>query len=105
MNGASAMLPVAIMTAALVIRTAVSELRRPGSARRQWAVARTPRAGHRSCHGRDHHPARLAPGTVFTAAGAAMYVLPGPDFPFPILFIGLAVLATGLVMTPASHHS
>ncbi|MER6999182.1 CBS domain-containing protein [Streptomyces sp. NPDC000410] len=42
-NDAS-ILPVAIVTAALVIRTAISEIHRPGSARRQWAFMRDRRA-------------------------------------------------------------
>jgi hypothetical protein len=43
-NTAAAVLPVAIVIAALVIRTAIGELRRPGSARRQWAFAADHRA-------------------------------------------------------------
>ncbi|MEU4356256.1 hypothetical protein [Streptomyces virginiae] len=39
-----------IVIAALVIRTAITELRHPGSARRQWACATNPRAGR--CDGR-----------------------------------------------------
>lgn len=38
-------------------------------------------------------------GAVITAAGTAMYVLPGPGF--PVLVIGLAVLAIGLVIAAA----
>ncbi|WP_340377606.1 hypothetical protein U5640_22715 [Streptomyces sp. SS7] len=34
-------------------------------------------------------------GALFTLAGAAMYVLPGPGS--PVLAIGLAALAAGLV--------
>ncbi|WP_351230030.1 hypothetical protein [Streptomyces sp. NPDC002133] len=41
---ANAILPVAIVIAALVIKTALSEIRRPGSARRQWAFAGNRRA-------------------------------------------------------------
>ncbi|MFF0051676.1 hypothetical protein [Streptomyces sp. NPDC005498] len=40
---ASPLAPVIVITA-LVIRTAITELRRPGSARRQWAFATNPRA-------------------------------------------------------------
>ncbi|MET7495642.1 hypothetical protein [Streptomyces sp900116325] len=39
-------------------------------------------------------------GTPLTLVGAAMYFLPGPDF--PVLIIGLALLITGLVMQPAA---
>ncbi|MET8406495.1 hypothetical protein [Streptomyces sp900116325] len=41
-------------------------------------------------------------GTPLTLAGAAMYFLPGPDF--PVLIIGLALLITGLVMTAAGRR-
>ncbi|MFG2549470.1 hypothetical protein [Streptomyces sp. NPDC048581] len=44
MNGAGSLLPVVIVVAALVIRTAIGELRRPGSAREQWAFATRGRA-------------------------------------------------------------
>ncbi|WP_340377607.1 hypothetical protein U5640_22720 [Streptomyces sp. SS7] len=44
MSGATAILPVAVITAALVIKTAVGEIRRPGTARRQWAFAKDRRA-------------------------------------------------------------
>ncbi|MFE7902160.1 hypothetical protein ACFU3E_32635 [Streptomyces sp. NPDC057424] len=39
MNGSRSLLPVVIVVAALVIRTVIGELRRPGSARQQWAYA------------------------------------------------------------------
>jgi hypothetical protein len=39
-------------------------------------------------------------GAVLTAAGTAMYVLPGPGF--PVVIIGLAVLTTGVVMAAAA---
>jgi hypothetical protein len=38
-SGAGSLLPVVIVVAALVIRTAIGELRQPGSTRRQWAGA------------------------------------------------------------------
>ncbi|UUN25655.1 hypothetical protein [Streptomyces sp. FIT100] len=44
MNGPVALLTVAVVIAALVVRTAITELREPGSARRQWADAGSPRA-------------------------------------------------------------
>ncbi|WP_432076207.1 hypothetical protein [Streptomyces wuyuanensis] len=44
MNGPASVLTVAIVIAALVIRTALAEMRRPGSARTQWAVATNARA-------------------------------------------------------------
>lgn len=44
MNGSASLLTVALVAAALVIRTAVAELRNPGSARARWAVASRPRA-------------------------------------------------------------
>lgn len=44
MNGAGPLLPVVIVAAALVIRTAIGEIRRPGSAREQWAFATRGRA-------------------------------------------------------------
>ncbi|MFI7358958.1 hypothetical protein ACIBTP_34130 [Streptomyces avidinii] len=44
MSSAAAVLPVVVITAALVIRTAIGELRRPGSARLQWAFAADGRA-------------------------------------------------------------
>ena len=40
----TSLLAPAIMAAALVIRTAVGELRRPGSAREEWAFATNRRA-------------------------------------------------------------
>ncbi|WP_314250699.1 hypothetical protein [Streptomyces sp. DSM 40907] len=43
MSGAAFVLPV-VITAALVIRSAIGELRKPGSARRQWAFAADRRA-------------------------------------------------------------
>jgi hypothetical protein len=43
-TGHAALLPVAVITAALVIKTAVHEIRRPGSARRQWAFVKDLRA-------------------------------------------------------------
>ncbi|MCK8433188.1 hypothetical protein G3I77_09065 [Streptomyces sp. D2-8] len=39
MNGAGSVLPVVIVVAALVIRAAIVEVRRPGNTRRQWAFA------------------------------------------------------------------
>ncbi|OAH10391.1 hypothetical protein [Streptomyces jeddahensis] len=39
MNGPVSLLTVAVVAAALVIRTAIAELREPGSARAQWAFA------------------------------------------------------------------
>jgi membrane protein implicated in regulation of membrane protease activity len=47
--------------------------------------------------------ALAAIGAVLTAAGTAMYVLPGPGF--PVLVTGLAVLATVLVMAAARRQS
>ncbi|MCX5006737.1 hypothetical protein OHB05_29565 [Streptomyces sp. NBC_00638] len=44
MNSATGVLPVAIMIAALVIKTAIGELRKPGSARRHWQFASDRRA-------------------------------------------------------------
>ncbi|WP_327686409.1 hypothetical protein [Streptomyces sp. NBC_00467] len=44
MNGPGSLLTVAIVVAALVIRTAVAELRNPGSARTQWAFVTNTRA-------------------------------------------------------------
>lgn len=44
MNGARSLLPVVVVAAALVIRTAIGEMRRPGSAREQWAFATRGRA-------------------------------------------------------------
>ena len=44
MNGPGSLLTVAIVVAALVIRTAVAELREPGSARTQWAFVTNARA-------------------------------------------------------------
>ncbi|GGR81910.1 hypothetical protein GCM10010269_21360 [Streptomyces humidus] len=43
-DGDASLLAPVIVIAALVIRTAVTELRHPGSARRQWAFATSPRA-------------------------------------------------------------
>ncbi|MFD3757741.1 PGPGW domain-containing protein [Streptomyces sp. NPDC058622] len=43
-GGDASLLAPVIVIAALVIRTAVTELRHPGSARRQWAFATRPRA-------------------------------------------------------------
>jgi hypothetical protein len=43
-NGPGSLLTVAIVVAALVIRTAVAELREPGSARTQWAFVTNARA-------------------------------------------------------------
>ncbi|MGG7569262.1 hypothetical protein [Streptomyces sirii] len=42
-------------------------------------------------------------GAPLALARAAMYVLPGPSF--PILVIGLAALATGLVVIVATRRS
>ncbi|WP_327322582.1 hypothetical protein OG735_08875 [Streptomyces sp. NBC_01210] len=42
-GGDASLLAPVIVIAALVIRTAVTELRHPGSARRQWAFATSPR--------------------------------------------------------------
>ncbi|MET9525064.1 hypothetical protein [Streptomyces coeruleorubidus] len=39
MNGAGSLVPVVVVVAALMIRAAIGELRRPGSVRRQWASA------------------------------------------------------------------
>ena len=44
MNGSVSLLTVAIVIALLVIRTAVAELRKPGSARTQWAFVTNARA-------------------------------------------------------------
>ncbi|WP_328769842.1 hypothetical protein [Streptomyces sp. NBC_00286] len=44
MNGARALLPVVIVAAALVIRTAIGEIRRPGTVREQWTSATSGRA-------------------------------------------------------------
>lgn len=38
------LLSIALVVAALVIKTAVAEIRRPGSGRRQWAFLTRPRA-------------------------------------------------------------
>ncbi|MFE7763060.1 PGPGW domain-containing protein [Streptomyces sp. NPDC057438] len=46
--------------------------------------------------------ALAAVGAVVTAAGTALYVLPGPGL--PVLVTGLAVLTTGLVMAAAGRH-
>ncbi|MGW7327095.1 hypothetical protein ACWGIU_00365 [Streptomyces sp. NPDC054840] len=43
-DGDASLLAPVIVIAALVIRTAITELRHPGSARRQWAFATNPRA-------------------------------------------------------------
>lgn len=43
-GGDASLLAPVIVIAALAIRTAFTELRRPGSARRQWAFATNPRA-------------------------------------------------------------
>ncbi|MGW7033001.1 hypothetical protein ACWGFX_38310 [Streptomyces xanthophaeus] len=43
-GGDASLLAPVIVIAALVIRTAVTELRHPGSTRRQWAFATSPRA-------------------------------------------------------------
>ncbi|MFH8498661.1 hypothetical protein [Streptomyces coeruleorubidus] len=40
-NGAKSLLPVVVVVAALMIRAAIGELRRPGSVRRQWACTTT----------------------------------------------------------------
>lgn len=42
--GATPLMPVVVAIAALVIRTAIGEIRRPGSARRQWAFLGSGRA-------------------------------------------------------------
>ena len=42
-------------------------------------------------------------GTPTTLAGVALYVLPGPGFPF--LVIGLSLLITGLAMLGAARKS
>lgn len=44
MNGDGALLPVVIVVAALVIRTAIGEIRRPGTVREQWTLATSGRA-------------------------------------------------------------
>ncbi len=44
MNGAGSLLPVVIVVASLVIRTAIGEMRRPGTVREQWALATSGRA-------------------------------------------------------------
>ncbi|MFI6144428.1 hypothetical protein [Streptomyces sp. NPDC051109] len=41
---ATALISIAIVVAALVIRTAVAEIRRPGSGRRHWRFLTDPRA-------------------------------------------------------------
>ena len=41
-------------------------------------------------------------GAPLTLAGVVMYFLPGPGF--PVLIIGLALLATGLAMTAARRR-
>jgi hypothetical protein len=38
-NGAGSLLPVLVVVAALMIRAAIGELRRPGSVRQQWTRA------------------------------------------------------------------
>lgn len=43
-----------------------------------------------------------ATGAPFTAAGVAMYFLPGPGV--PVLIIGLSLLVTGLVMAAAGRR-
>ncbi|MFD8417728.1 hypothetical protein ACFV2Q_39425 [Streptomyces sp. NPDC059650] len=45
--------------------------------------------------------AMVIAGTPITLAGAALYALPGPGFPF--LVIGLSLLITGLVMLGAAR--
>ncbi|MFD8193995.1 hypothetical protein [Streptomyces wuyuanensis] len=44
MNETASLLTVAVVVAALVIRTAVAEMRHPGSARARWALASGTRA-------------------------------------------------------------
>ncbi|MET7715638.1 hypothetical protein [Streptomyces sp. NPDC005407] len=44
MTGAASVRTVVIVVAALVIRTAIAKLRKPGSAHKQWAFATNPRA-------------------------------------------------------------
>ncbi|MEU3091368.1 hypothetical protein ACWCQ0_41935 [Streptomyces massasporeus] len=82
----AAILPVAIIAAALVIRAAISELRRPGSARRQWAFMRDRRA--------------LAAGAV-TAAATVLIGWPqiGPAATAWALLVG--ALTAHLVHLPA----
>ncbi|WP_371575992.1 hypothetical protein [Streptomyces sp. NBC_01314] len=41
---ATSLMPVVVVIAALVIRTAIGEIRRPGSARKQWAFVASGRA-------------------------------------------------------------
>ncbi|WP_327418210.1 hypothetical protein [Streptomyces sp. NBC_01233] len=43
-GGDASLLAPVIVIAALVIRTAITELRHPGSARRRWAFTTSPRA-------------------------------------------------------------
>ncbi|WNZ10156.1 PGPGW domain-containing protein [Streptomyces sp. 11x1] len=47
--------------------------------------------------------ALAAIGAVLTAAGAALYVLPGPGV--PVLFLGLAALAIGLVTAAVDRRN
>ncbi|WP_338900421.1 PGPGW domain-containing protein [Streptomyces sp. TG1A-60] len=47
--------------------------------------------------------ALAAIGAVLTAAGAALYILPGPGV--PVLFLGLAALAIGLVKAAVDHRN
>ncbi|MFC9083314.1 hypothetical protein ACFTY7_41310 [Streptomyces sp. NPDC057062] len=65
MNSAAGVLPVAIVIAALVIKTAIGELRRPGSARRHWQFASDSRA--------------LAAGTDMLSFAVPVNPGPAPD--------------------------
>ncbi|MFJ6484576.1 MULTISPECIES: hypothetical protein [unclassified Streptomyces] len=47
--------------------------------------------------------AMVIAGTPTTLAGVALYVLPGPGFPF--LVIGLSLLLTGLAMLGTTRKS
>ncbi|WP_331747337.1 hypothetical protein OG365_40300 (plasmid) [Streptomyces sp. NBC_00853] len=153
-GGDASLLAPVIVIASLVIRTAVTELRRPGSGRRQWAFATSPlamasgatAAAATVLTGGDHYvwataawallagalvafvtgspPSAASPppppdkeqpmserqigkvlaatGAPLTAAGVAMYFLPGPGV--PVLIIGLSLLVTGLVMAAAGRR-
>lgn len=153
-DGDTSLLAPVIVIAALVIRTAITELRHPGSARRQWAFATSPLAmavgatvavatvliggarygwtaaawallaGALAAFVTGSTPWAASPppqpdkeqpmserqigkvlaaiGVPLTAAGVAMYFLPGPGV--PVLTIGLSLLVTGLVMAAAGRR-
>ncbi|MFF0553503.1 hypothetical protein ACFYUL_31585 [Streptomyces sp. NPDC004311] len=44
-----------------------------------------------------------ASGVVVTMAGAVLYVLPGPGPGLPVLLVGLALLAAGVIALGVDH--